>query len=551
MRYWRTGLCIVSLPILVVAALFAFEQLAFARGTAEHAAVPMTDGTKLATDIHLPSEGEGPWPVILIRSTYGRAHNRGDFQKQGYVGVVQDVRGMGTSEGEKHVFFTDGWRKGLTDGADTVAWVKAQPWCNGKVATLGGSALAITQMLLAPVAQGLDAQYVAAVPSDLYRDTSYHGGVFRKSLVETWLYGIGQPHVIPIYKSHPYRDEFWSYYNVAARAKDITAPGLFVNGWYDIFQQGTIDGFVTRQEQGGEGARGQNYLVMKWSSHRPDDDRDYKFNPNRHEFPVSKLRNAFFDRHLKGIENALEGFANVNYYVMGADTPGAPGNEWRTADAWPPFPTASMHYYLHADGTLQTTPQEETEASQGFTFDPKNPYPTHGGSNLALMAGPFDQRKHSKERTDYLAFATAPLEAPIEVTGRLTVKLFVSTDAPDTDFVAKLIDIYPAGDEREILILDNAQRLKMRDGFERPAPLLTGPDQIVEVEIDLWSISWIFDAGHRIGLHVSSSNYPRFEVNPNTGADHPTEKGEMRIAHNVVHFDHTRPSALILPIPKQ
>jgi len=165
-----------------------------------------------------------------------------------------------------------------------------------------------------------------------------------------------------------------------------------------------------------------------------------------------------------------------------------------------------------------------------------------------IPSGAFDQRKFSATRTDLLKFASAPLDAPVEVTGRITVKLFVSTDAPDTDFTAKLVDIYPSADDREIIMLDSIRRVKTRDGFEKFAPLLTGPDQVVPLEIDLSSISWIFAPGHRIGLHVSSSNYPRFELNPNTGEDYPVEGKEMRVAHNRVHFDAAHPSALILPV---
>jgi hypothetical protein len=175
---------------------------------------------------------------------------------------------------------------------------------------------------------------------------------------------------------------------------------------------------------------------------------------------------------------------------------------------------------------------------------------TVGGANLFWDAppGPYDQRKTNTGRDDVLRFATAPLTEPLEATGRITVKLYVSTDAPDTDFTAKLVDIYPEPDNREILITDSARRVKTREGFDHPAPLLTGPDQIVPLDIDLFSTSWVFNTGHRIGVQVSSSNYPRFEVNPNTGADMPTKDGELRVAHNTVHFDRAHPSALLLPV---
>jgi len=515
----------------------------------EFVSMPMTDGTKLATDVYLPQPDGGPWPVVLARSTYGRVGGPIDaILQQGFVVVVQDVRGMGESEGEKYVFDADGWRAGMTDGADTVAWIHAQPWCNGKIGTWGGSALGITQMLLAPVTRDVAAQFIDVAPSNLYEDMFYQGGVFRKSLIEGWLPQIGQPHLIPVYKSHPTYDDFWTYYNVEARAVDITAPTLFVGGWYDIFQQGTLDGFVSRELHGGPGAMGNNYLIMKWSTHGPDVTKDYKLNENRFSLNVDQACAAFYARLLKGDDSLIKGFAKVHYYVMGADTEGAPGNEWRTADAWPPFPTTATPYYLRADGALSAKPQEDASASKGFTFDPKDPVPTHGGANLLLPAGPFDQRPVSGTRKDLMQFAAKPLTAPVEITGRVTVRLFVSSDAPDTDFTAKLVDVYPAGDDRQILMLDSIRRVKTRLGYDKVAPPLGGPGEVVEIEIDLQSISWVFDKGHRIGLHISSSNYPRFEVNPNTGTDFPADGAEMRVAHNAVHMDKRHLSALVLPV---
>ncbi|MBX7254868.1 MAG: CocE/NonD family hydrolase [Candidatus Hydrogenedentes bacterium] len=512
--------------------------------------VPMSDGVKLATDVHLPDSAGGPWPVILARSTYGRVGGPVDALLQlGIAVVAQDVRGMGASEGEKYVFNADGWRPGLTDGAETVAWILAQPWCNGKIGTWGGSALGITQMLLAPTTRGVAAQFIEVAPSNLYEDMFYQGGVFRKCLLEGWLPQIGQPHLLDVYKSHPRYDCFWWYYDAELRAPDMTAPAMFVGGWYDIFNQGTIDAFVSRESNGGEGAKGQNYLIMKWSAHLETQTPDYKLQDDRWSFDVNRFMAAFYAAHLLGQPDALKEYAKVNYYVMGADTPGAPGNEWRTASTWPPFDAEPARFYLRPDGALNTEASSETKkGSRSFSFDPKNPVPTHGGANLTIPAGPMDQRANHANRQDVLAFSTEPLTKPMEITGRVSVRLFVSTDAPDTDFTAMLLDVYPSGDDREVLMLDGIRRVKTRFGFNQVAPPLEGEAEIVEIIIDLQSTSWIFDKGHRIGLHVSSSNFPRFEVNPNTGADFPTPGGEMRVAHNTVHMDKAHPSALILPV---
>lgn len=523
---------------------------AIAAGPSLSVQVPMTDGTKLMTDVYLPASGGGPWPAVIARSTYGRIGGPLDaFLRQGLAVVAQDVRGMGKSEGEKFVFNADGWRPGLTDGADTVAWVRAQPWCNGKVGTWGGSALGITQMLLAPATPHVAAQYIEIAPSNLYEDMFYPGGVFRKCLLEGWLPQIGQAHLLPVYKAHPAYDDFWSYYNIEARAADIAAPAMFVGGWYDIFQQGTIDAFTTRELEGGGGAKGNNYLIMKWGAHLDKPTPDYTFSENRYALDTNRALAAFFARHLLGDPMALDGFAKVHYYVIGADTPGAPGNEWRTADAWPPFATDATTYRLRGNGRLTTaTPLFSGRAVRSFTFDPKDPFPTRGGANLTIPAGPYDQRTVSKGRRDLLRFATKPLRHPLEIAGRVTARLFVSSDAPDTDFAAKLLDIYPPGDGRQILVLDSIRRVKTRLGYDRVAPPLDGPDDIVEIEIDLQSTSWIFAKGHRIGLDVSSSNFPRFEINPNTGADFPSADAAVRVARNAVHLDDEHPSAVVLPV---
>lgn len=556
-QYRRWHIVLAVLALLAAGAAEAVSASAFfsertTLGTRTFHLVPMSDGTRLATDVYVP-DGEGPFPVILVRSTYSRNQGMNRFIEMGCAVVIQDVRGMGDSEGEPHVFYYDGWRPGITDGADTVAWIQEQPWCNGRIGTTGASALAMTQILVAPATEHIHAQYLQLSPSNYYFDVVYLGGVFRKNLVEGWLTALGQPQTIKIYRDIPRYNDFWRYYNTVEAADRITAPGMFVNGWYDIFGQGTIDGFVAREERGGPGARGNNYLIMTWAPHGSDTTEDYVFNENRFDVRVSQLREKFFARHLLGDVHALDGVPKVHYYVMGADTPGAPGNEWRTADGWPPVPLREVAFYLTGDGAMQVSPPETGSAWREFNYDPENPYPTWGGANLLpnLVSGPYDQRKYSETREDLLKFVSAPLEEPLEITGKVRVRLFVSSDAPDTDFTAKLLDIYPDGDGRELLMLDNIRRVKTRDGFERVAPPLEGHDDIVEIEVDLWSIAWVFNKGHRIGLHISSSNYPRFDVNPNTGADHPQPGEVMRVARNRVHTGDAYPSALILPVPEK
>lgn len=513
--------------------------------------VKMTDGTELATDCYLPKEGGPSWPVIVARSAYPKivaTSRAARIVKDGYAVVMQDIRGMGFSKGERNIWYADGWRAGLQDGADTIAWVKSQPWCNGKIATSGESALGVTQVLLAPTTHDVACQVIEVAPSNFYHNLAFHGGVWVKSLDEGWLTLLGLKGSMAQYKAHPAYDDFWTYYNAEAKAPEVTEPALHIGGWFDIFQQGTINNFVTRQHNGGPGAKGNQKLIMRPSAHAGYDARDYKFNSNVRELRIGQIEDQFYAHWLKGEQNGVMEGPKVHYYVLGDDTaPNAPGNVWRTADDWPPFPTVQTPFYLSPLSHLGTEVPEQ-DAKISFVYDPATPTPTYGGSNLLLPGGPFDQRRVSS-REGVLKFASEPLTAPLEVTGQVTVKLYVSTDAPDTDFAAKLIDVYPQGDGREILVLDGIQRLKFRKSFEKVAPPPASADEVLEVTIDLWSISWIFNTGHRIGVQVSSSNYPRFEINPNTGDDFPTG-GAMRVAHNVVHCGKDHPSAALLPVPK-
>ncbi len=508
--------------------------------------VPMRDGTKLATDVYLP-DGEGPVAAVVARSVYGRGGEgfARPFTSQGFAFVVQDTRGRGDSEGRDRVFADDGWLL-MQDGVDTIAWVRGQTWCNGKVGTWGGSALGITQIWLAAAGTPLEFQSVGVAASTFYGEMVYQGGVWRKALCEPWLKNQGRENVIGLWQSHPYLDAFWHGMDTGPRAPYVRAPALHVGGWWDIFQQGTINNFVSRQEKGAAGARGQQVLVIgPWAhgtNHGPRKLGDLEL-PKNYGFDVEALQNRLYRHHLLDEQNGVSDEPAVHYYTLGdvAD-PKAPGNEWRTAERWPPFATQETSYYCGKDNQLtRSTPAADAGHVQ-FTYDPTDPCPTHGGANLSLPAGPFDQRKVS-QRPDVLRFATPVLDAPLEVTGRVKVRLFVSSDAPDTDFTAKLIDIYPDG--REILLLDSIQRVKLRNNLEKPA--LLPPGKTGELEIDLWSISIVFNRGHRIGLHISSSNYPRFEKNPNSGDDFPN-KDNLRPAVNTVHFGATCPSALVLPV---
>ena len=510
--------------------------------------VPMRDGVALATEVHLP-DGEGPFPVTLMRSVYGRgfaAQQAQSLNEKGVALVVQDTRGRGDSDGKDMVFLTDGWGE-LQDGADTVAWVRAQPWSNGTVTTMGGSALGITQVMMAGATQDVAAQSMLVAASDFYGQLSYQGGVWRKYLCENWIAMQGSTHVIELWKSHPNRSEFWEQFNATARAPEITAPGLHIGGWWDIFGQGTIDSFTSRQYNGGEGARGNQLLVMGPWLHGPTREAGDLLLPENYRYDFGRLEREFLDEWNLGVDHGVMSGPAVRYYTLGdVENPDAPGNEWREANDWPPFPTVDTPYFL-APGNMLVTDAPPSANMISYRYDPADPCPTSGGANLfahILPTGPKDQQEVGG-RSDVVTFLTPVLEEAVEITGRVKVVLYVSSDAPDTDFTAKLLDVYPDG--RQILMLDNIQRVKYRNGFEEADPL--PPGEVGRIEVDLWSISLIVDKGHRIGVQISSSNFPRFEKNPNTGADFPDDE-DLQVALNTIHFGGEYPSALVLPIPE-
>lgn len=539
-RRWMLLLGLLALGTILFALVF------FARRPVrvESVMLPMRDGVKLATECFLPNT-RPPYPVIVTRTYYGRTTKPDNglvkrFTSRGFAFVIQDVRGRFGSEGKDMAFSDDGWGD-RQDGADTIAWVAKQPWCNGKIGTWGGSALGIVQVLMAPVTDKVAGQAISVAASNFYQQGAYQGGVPRKALCEDWLKAQKSEYMVDVWHAHPTYDDFWARENVEPVAERVTAPAVHIGGWWDIFNQGTINNFVTRQHNGGPGAKGSQKLIMGPWLHGPKKDPgDLVLKPN-FGFDLGEYEDRFLGHYVKGDANGIDTEPAVNYYTLGdVFTPDAPGNEWRTAQDWPPFPTVETAYCLHADKTLSTAPATVDEQLD-FTYDPANPCPTHGGAELTLPAGPFDQRELTS-RPDVLVFQSAPLEAPIEITGHLKAVLYVSTDAPDTDFTAKFVDIYPDG--RQFLMLDNIRRLKFWKGYEKAEPV--PPGTVVPLEIDLWSISLILNKGHRIGLHVSSSNYRRFEKNPNTGEDFPGT--ELRVAHNSVHFSKDNPSALILPV---
>lgn len=507
--------------------------------------IPMRDGVKLATLVELP-DGDGPWPVLLSRTPYNKETSleRGAFTRYGVVRVVQDLRGRFESEGVDSVFLTDGWGE-AQDGYDTIEWIAAQPWCNGKIGMTGGSALGITQYLAAGAGpEALVCCHVAVGAPSLYHHAAFPGGAFGKALVEDWTRDNNfSEHAIKNALNNPVYNDVWRCVDLLARASQVTVPMMHIGGWYDVFAQGTLDAFDALQHKGGEGARGHQRLVIGPWTHGMQPTGDLNFPASAHKNPANELSAPWLAHYLLGLDSPiLEEQLPVHYYVMGAcGEPGAPGNEWRNVADWPE-PSTPVPVYFHESGRLALEAPEDPSASRMFRYDPANPVPTVGGCNLTIPAGPKDQRP-VESRPDVLVFTSDPLPEPVEVTGRLKAKLFVSSDCPDTDFTVKLTDVYPDG--RSMLVADGILRMRFREGFDRE--VFMEPGGLYEADVDLWSTSLVFNKGHRVRVAVSSSNAPRFDPNPNTGAGFRAN-AETRIAHNTLHVSKAHPSHIILPV---
>jgi predicted acyl esterase len=536
----------IRLASVVFAALATVLLIAKNCPAQQQTMVAMADGVKLATDIYLPKFQGPKFPTILIRTPYNKAGNAATAKLVnllGYALVVQDMRGRFASEGHHAIIFgNDGLGGKHQDGHDTLKWIAEQEWSDGQVVTYGQSALGIAQNMAAPNAPAaLKGQVVGVAFSDYYHQGAYQGGVWREELLGGWLKQTKMDDVnLPTFLEHTTYDDFWKKLSAESNAADVNAPGVFVGGWYDIFVQGTINSFVEIQSRGGPQARGKCFLVIAPIAHGNFDEPVAY--PNGANAPVSLVAPMnIIETWIGKANKEVAALKPVHYYVMGdCSTPKAPGNYWRSADAWPP-PSKSTSFYLHADKSLQREPTQGDE-KLAYKYDPEKPVPTRGGQNLIIAKGPMDQRP-VESRPDVLLFTTEPLAEPLEVTGRITARIFISSDCPDTDFTVKLSDVHPDG--KSLLVTDGIRRASLRNTYEKHEPLVAG--EVYELEVDLWSTSLVFNKGHQIRLAISSSNAPRFEPNPNTGERH-FKAGKSRVATNTLHLAEKYPSRILLPV---
>ena len=506
--------------------------------------VPMRDGVRLATNIYLP-EGSGPWPVVLTRTPYnkdGADRSAGIYNERGYALVSQDVRGRYESEGENRPFETD-----IEDGYDTVEWIAAQDFSNGKVGIFGTSAPGITSNLAAASAPpNLTAAYVTVAPDSLFYRSRFVGGVFKESHSGGWLRGQGvSEEAISAYKARAVLDQGWLDTDFLFHRENVQIPVYNVGGWHDIYAEGSLYNYLYLQNEGREGARGNQKLFMGAFGHGAlQGDLEYPDGGLIGGDIEQQLR--WWDYWLKDIDNGIMDEPPVSYYMMAAARKGgaSPLNRVIQSDSWPPEHELTR-LYLQPDMTIGTSAPRADSASLTYQFNPENPVPTVGGQNLGRDVGPRDQREIG-ERQDYLRFQTPILEEDVVVAGHIDMELFVSTDVLDTDFVVKLVDIYPDG--YEALILDYPIRTRFRKGQREEDVALMTPGDVEKLVINMWSTAQTFEKGHRIGIHISSSNFPRFAVNPNNGAALDDTTTPAKIANNTIFFDAQRPSAIILPV---
>ncbi len=518
----------------------------------------MRDGTELFADVYRP-DAPGRFPVLLQRTPYDR--QRGvvtatRMASHGYVVVLQDVRGRWASKGEWYPFVHE-----AQDGYDTVEWAAALPYANGKVGMFGASYVGATQMLAAAA----HPPHLAAIAPDLtasdyHEGWTYQGGAFEQGFAESWSTGLAMDTLqrrldetdptlwakrVPLatypllepgktdtlapyfrdWLAHPSDDEYWRALSIERRYEDIHVPALHTGGWYDIFLLGTLRNFVGLKAHGG-----QRLVVGPWNHMANKGDVDFGPDTVRDTDHL-----AWFDAVLKGTPTSA---SPVRIFVMGR-------NVWRDEQDWPLARAVVTRFYLHGEGRLGQTPPRD-EPFDGFVYDPENPVPTRGGglccSRDHSPGGAFDQRV-VESRKDVLLYTTPPFVRDTEVTGPVAVELYASSNARDTDFTAKLVDVWPSGLAQNLT--DGIVRMRWRDSREQPS--LLEPGKPYRITIDLAGTSNVFLAGHRMRVEVSSSNFPRFDRNFNVDAL-PERATSGKKATNRVYHDAAHPSAVVVSV---
>jgi uncharacterized protein len=557
--------------------------------------VPMKtrDGVTLFADIYRPKSSE-KFPVILMRTPYDKSVNwavapTSKIVSRGYVVIIQDVRGRYRSEGEWYPF-----RHEQADGYDTVEWAAALPFCNGKVGMMGASYVGATQMLAAIAQPPHLAGTAPNMTASNYHDGwTYQSGAFEQWFDQNWtsqlaqntlerfihqntnaligaptlpltnypVFNFGQlpadaqltERIAPYYfdwLAHPDYDSYWKQWSIEENFSKIQIPMLQVGGWYDIFNAGTLRNYMGAKKYGAnEAARTRQHLLIEIGGHAGFGRRigDVDFGAHAVENVYTDVILDWYDFLFKGVENEFATDKPVKLFTMGAD-------EYRQEDDWPPPQARATKYFLHSNGKANSvrgdgsvsTVMPKSEPSDVYVYNPANPTPTIGGPLCCdgehMEPGPRDQRP-VENRDDVLVYSLGPFAQNFEVTGPVTADLFVKSSAVDTDFTAKLVDVGPDGFAQDLT--EGILRMRYRASQEHPE--LMNPGQIYEITVDLWATSNIFLRGHSLRLEISSSNFPRFDRNMNTG-DEARFARNFVPATNIILHDSQHPSALMLPV---
>lgn len=574
--------------LLVCSAAAGSAQVKVERGVP----VSMRDGVVLYADIYRPAAA-GRFPVLLERTPYDKAVDKeidiGErAAAQGYVVIVQDVRGRYTSGGEWYPF-----RYESQDGYDTVEWAARLPYANGKVGMFGSSYVGATQMLAAiahpPHLAGICPMLT---PSNYHDGWVYLGGAFQQWFDQTWTSILAQntaeryfkgitsttedvralplsnyrvfnlekplepgdltPKFAPYYLdwlAHPGYDSYWEPWSIEDHYRDIRVPSLTVAAWYDIFLGGSLRNYAGVMTEGGsETARKNQKLLITIGGHAGSGRKigAVDFGPAADAFDESNITLEWYDYLFKGARNRFATGRPVKIFVMGR-------NEWRDEEGWPLRRARSTTYYLHSDGKANSrtgggvlsTGHPVAEPSDRYVYDPQNPVPTVGGPLCCdghQPPGPRDQQT-VEGREDVLVYSTPPFASDTEVTGPVSVALYATSSAVDTDFTAKLVDVDEKGIARNLT--EGIVRARYRE-MQGKSELMS-PGTVYRFSIDLWATSNVFFAGHRLRLEISSSNFPRFDRNLNVG-ESPGQVVTPVSATNTVLHDAVHPSALILPL---
>jgi len=587
----KKALCLWVLIVVVSAGSGLSAQTAEIVVT-QNVKMKTRDGVTLYADIyHLA--GDGKYPVLLQRTPYDK-RNAGIFGRtaasRGYLVVVQDVRGRYTSEGEWYPF-----KHETEDGFDTVEWAAALLNSNGKVGMFGGSYVGATQMLAAvghpPHLAGICPVVTA---SNYHENWTYQGGAFEQWFNQSWTSGLAQDTfgraiktgtnavvgstVLPLtnyplfnlqlsiaprdlsrelapyyldWLAHPDYDSYWKQWAIEEQYPSIQVPALTIAAWYDIFQAGSLQNFDGLKEHAGnEEARKGQRLFITIGGHAGGGEKigSVDFGADAAQYDENALTLEWYDYLFQGAQNRFATNDRVTLFVMGE-------NKWRSEEDWPLARAKETRYFLRSAGKANTlsgdgslsTEKGKREAADSYVYDPSNPVPTTGGPLCCdgehLAPGPRDQRA-VEARPDVLVYTTAALEQDMEVTGPVSLELYAKSSTVDTDFTAKLVDVWPDGFAQNLT--EGILRARYRESTKgQSQPIVAG--KVYSYKINLWSTSNVFLKGHKIRLEVSSSNFPRFDRNHNTGKVASTDDSLVKATNTILH-DSDEPSALVLPV---